>query len=376
MNSIILLYTLTLILSIIFGAIARKTEFCPLGGIADVLKTGNNGRFFMYLFAIGIAILWASLLEGFSILSFDTTRPPYRSYEFRWSGYIAGGFLFGIGMTLSRGCGMKNMLNLGGGDMRAAIALLGISMASYVLLYTDGMMDNLFGWVVTSSPDLSQFDIYNQDLGSFAHYFFSESIGGSIDTWRIFIGLAIAAFFIGLALRSRYFKERKNNRVGGFTIGTLIIAAFYLTGGSLRDSVQEISDFMSEPLYGLGMQSYTFIRPMGDTLRAFTHPVLYFVTLGLVMSLGIGLGSLLYSLFDKSFKVQGIKILTSPRYFIGGLLMGTGGVLGLGCTLGQGMAGTSTLALGSFMTLTFIVLGAYIGIKLQSNFMDDHEVPK
>ena len=371
MDSLLLLYILVFGLSLFFGIIARKTEFCPLGGIADVIQTGNSGRFFMYIFAIGIAILGATLLEASSTLSFDGTKPPYRMPQFRWSGFILGGFLFGVGMTMSRGCGMKNMLNLGSGDLRAIIAVLGMAIAGYILLYVDDAMDSIFGWVTTSSLDLTQFGLKHQDLGSFANQF----IGGNLDTWRLALGIVVASLFIGAAFRSSYFRSRTNNIIGGFFIGSIIIAAYYLTGGQLADSAQEISDFLDEPQYGLGMQSYTFIRPMGDTLQVIGSPVLYLVTLGLVMFIGVGIGSFIYSLLSGTFSFQGIDVSTSPRYFIGGILVGTGGILGMGCTLGQGLAGTSTLALGSFIDLVSLIIGAYFGIKLQRNFMSDHIVP-
>ncbi len=372
MDSLLQLYILAIMLSIFFGFIAKKTEFCPLGGIADIIKTGNDGRFLMYVFAIGVAILGATLLEAFAVISFNETKPPYRISQFRWLGYILGGFLFGFGMTLSRGCGMKNMLNLGSGDMRAIIAVLGMAIAGYTLLYIEGVMGDIFGWVNAFSPNFASLGVEHQDLGSIASYFF----GGDVGIWRTIIGISLAMLFFVIAFRSSYFRRRKNNMLGGLFIGMVIIAAYYLSGGELAVAANEISDFMDEPQYGLGMQSYTFIRPMGDTLQVLTNPVLYLVTLGLVMFLGVGVGSLIYSLFNQSFVLRGISISTAPRYFIGGLLVGIGGILGMGCTLGQGLAGTSTLALGSFVDLLSLIIGAYVGIKLQSNFMDDHELPQ
>ncbi len=371
MNLLVLLYILIFLLSIFFGIVARKTQFCPLGGIADIIKTGNNGRFLMYIFAIGVAIFVATLLEAFSVLSFDNTRPPYRLSEFRWPGYVFGGFLFGLGMTLSRGCGMKNMLNLGSGDLRALIAIFGMSIAAWTLLYTESVMDELFGWISTISPDLVKLGIDYQDLGSIANYFLGIDIG----TLRVIIGIVIATTLIGIAFKSKYFRVRKDNIIGGFFIGGIIISVYYLSGGGLAELATEVSNFLDEPQYGLGMQSYTFIRPMGDTLRILANPVLYLLTLGLIMFLGVGIGSLIYSLFSKNFALQKIDIATIPRYFIGGLLVGIGGILGMGCTLGQGLAGTSTLALGSFVDVIFLIFGAVVGIKLQGNFMDDHKVP-
>jgi len=139
----------------------------------------------------------------------------------------------------------------------------------------------------------------------------------------------------------------------------------------------EHSDFQDEPQNGMGVQSYTFIRPMGDLLYVATNPISYLITFGLVAFLGVGAGALLYSIITRKFQLEWFSSFGEAiRYAIGGILVGIGGILGMGCTLGQGIAGTSTLALGSFFDLGALILGAWIGIKLQQNFMSDHMVPE
>ncbi|MBE8189809.1 MAG: YeeE/YedE family protein [Candidatus Thioglobus sp.] len=97
--------------SILFGAVAQKTDFCPLGGIADYIHRGNSGRLSMYFFAIAIAILGVSVFETLEIFSVENTRPPYRMPQFFWPAYLVGGVLFGVGMSLCRGCGMRSTSN-------------------------------------------------------------------------------------------------------------------------------------------------------------------------------------------------------------------------------------------------------------------------
>jgi uncharacterized membrane protein YedE/YeeE len=45
--------------------------------------------------------------------------------------------------------------------------------------------------------------------------------------------------------------------------------------------------------------------------------------------------------------------------------MGFGGTLALGCTIGQGITGISTLATGSFLTFVAIVFGSALTMKIQ-----------
>ena len=129
------LFLAIFLVSIFFGAVARKTDFCPLGGIADVVHSGNTGRLSMYFFAIAIAILGVTVSEALEVFSADGTRPPYRMSQFRWPAYLVGGAFFGIGMTLCRGCGMKNILNLGGGNLKAIVAILGMGAFNYKSLF-------------------------------------------------------------------------------------------------------------------------------------------------------------------------------------------------------------------------------------------------
>ena len=367
------LYLLAFFLSIFFGAVARKSEFCPLGGVADIMHSGNSGRLRMYFFAIGVAILSVTLLEAFGVISLDSTRPPYRMSQFRWPGYILGGLLFGLGMTMCRGCGMKNMINLGAGNLKAVVAILGMGLAAVVLLYVEGTFEMLFlGWMGPLSPDLAEAGISHQDLGTVA----AVTAGGDVASWRITIGLLLAAVLVLFAFVSADFRQRFDNIIGGLLIGLMIAGAFYISGGALGEAAQEASDFMDQPQNGMGVQSYTFIRPMGDMLYVTANPVWYLVTFGLVMFLGVGTGSVLLSLLTGRFAWQWFSSRGETlRYLAGGVLVGLGGILGMGCTLGQGLAGISTLAMGSFLDLAALIAGAVIGIKLQRRFMDDHVVP-
>ena len=367
-------FVLAFILSIFFGGIARKTQFCPLGGIADIMHSGNHGRFRMYFFAIGTAILGVTLLEALSIINVDSTRPPYRMSQFRWPGYVIGGFLFGIGMTLCRGCGMKNIINLGSGDLKAVIAILGMGSAAVLLLYVEGVFDTYFmSWMGPMIPDLAESGLNHQDLGTIS----AALLGAEVSSMRMIIGGLLVLAFLGFAISSADFRNRLDNWFGGLLIGAIIVGAFYLSGGPLGETAQEASDFMDQPQNGMGIQSYTFIRPMGDLLYVMANPVWYLVTFGLVMFLGVGMGSVMISIMTRQFSLQWFNNpLEGLRFFVGGALVGIGGILGMGCTLGQGLAGTSTLALGSFLNLASLIVGAIIGIKMQSTFMDDHEVPR
>ena len=90
------------------------------------------------------------------------------------------------------------------------------------------------------------------------------------------------------------------------------------------------------------------------------------LTFGLLAALGVVAGSFFWSIVSKSFRIEWFASLGDfVNHFIGAILMGFGGTLALGCTIGQGITGVSTLALGSFMTLIAIIFGSAMTMKIQ-----------
>ncbi|MDH5185285.1 MAG: YeeE/YedE family protein, partial [Gammaproteobacteria bacterium] len=117
----------------------------------------------------------------------------------------------------------------------------------------------------------------------------------------------------------------------------------------------------------LSPQSFTFINPMGQTLgyvsSGFDGSLL---TFGIVALLGVIVGSFIWAMISKGFRIEwfanGKDFWT---HLIGAILMGFGGVLAMGCTIGQAITGVSTLALGSFLAFGGIVLGSATTMKIQ-----------
>jgi len=373
-DEIEVLFISIFILSILFGALARKTDFCPLGGIADVVHSRNTGRLSMYFFAIAIAMFGVTILEAIEIFSVDSTVPPYRMSQFRWPAYLVGGLFFGIGMTLCRGCGMKSILNLGGGNLKTLVSITAMGLAAVMMLYYESFFNDYFlSWVLPVTPNFEDYGILQQDLGTISSVIF----GVDVATMRIIIGLLTSFIILYFVFSSKDFLARKDNVIGGFAVGALIAVAFYISGGPIGELANEASDFSDMPQNGMGTQSYTFIRPMGDLLYIAANPEWYLLTFGLVAFLGVGTGSVLISILTSRFQIVWFSSFKELlRYVIGGIMVGIGGILGMGCTLGQGIAGTSTLSLGSFVDLFALMVGAYFGIRMQKRFMLDHVVPR
>ena len=119
-------------------------------------------------------------------------------------------------------------------------------------------------------------------------------------------------------------------------------------------------------------ESMTFVAPLGYTmdLWAYWTDTATIVTFGIASVLGVMAGSLIYSLAHKTFRWESFN---SPqdmlRHIIGATLMGFGGVTAMGCTIGQGVTGVSTLSVSSFIVLAAIIAGAAITMKVQFAMM-------
>jgi uncharacterized membrane protein YedE/YeeE len=332
-----------------------------------------------WILAIAVAMLGVVVFESMGMVNADGAFPPYRAAQFAWVEHLLGGLLFGIGMTYASGCGNKTLVRVGGGNIKSVMVLLIIGIiAFYMVNPLPGTSNTLYsmlfyGWTNPLAINMSG----GQDLGSIV------ASGESAVTARLVIGLILGLALLVWAFKSADFRSSRDNILGGLVIGLVVVGAWYVTSNvqvgdemdayEMRAYVQEW-DFLADDPEGRpaeaapwSSQSFTFINPMGQSLRyvasGFDNTVLY---IGVLALFGVILGSLFWALVTKSFRIEWFASFRDfVNHFIGAILMGFGGVLAMGCTIGQGITGISTLALGGFLTFISIVLGAALTMKVQ-----------
>jgi len=368
-------------IAFLMGAVANKTNFCTMGAVSDLVNIGDSGRIRAWMLAMAVAIIGVVILEAGGFASLDSTLPPYRGSNFAWLEYIIGGILFGIGMTMGSGCGNKTLLRIGGGNIKSVVLFIVISICAYFMINpfpgSDSTIYSLlfYSWTNPFSASLTT----HQDLGSVM----GKVLGTSIDTTRTTIGLLAAAILLWFIFKSKDFRSSFDNKLGGFTIGAAVLAAWFVTSSMVIISAdgedlswQEyaspsswdmIEDDASARPRDVGPQSFTFINPIGQTLRyALKDFDNAYLSFGIVAVLGVILGSLAWSLISKSFRIEWFASTKDfITHVIGGILMGVGGVLALGCTIGQGITGVSTLSMGSIVALLSIIFGSALTMKIQ-----------
>jgi len=368
----------TFVIALIMGAVVNKTNFCTMGAVSDMVNMGDYGRFRAWLLAIAVALLGVTGLEYLGMVEVNSTFPPYRSGQLVYGENILGGLLFGIGMTFASGCGNKTLIRIGGGNLKSVLVFIIIALiAWYMINPFPGSDKTLFSvlfydWIRPISADLGS----QQDIGAVIS---SENSA----MMRLIAGGLIGLLLLVFIFRSADFRSSKDNILGGLVVGLVILMAWYSSSNiavNADDSLYSMSDYYSEwdmladddtgkPERGsaVAAQSFTFINPIGQSYgfaqSGFDRAM---VTFGLVSVIGVILGSLLWSLISRSFRIEWfVDMKDFITHLVGATLMGFGGVLAMGCTIGQGITGVSTLAIGSILTFISIVFGSALTMKIQ-----------
>lgn len=356
-------------LAVLLGIVASKTNFCTMGAISDVINIGDTGRMRAWVFAIGVAILGVMLLEYFEMINMkltisgDTANPPYRSPIFSWPRHLLGGIIFGIGMTLASGCGNKTLLRLGGGNLKSFFVLLTIGIAAYFMIFTDFGYNYFLRWVEPANIDLTTLGIESQSIGAIVSHFTHTDMQLTHYIVATIIGLSMLIW----AVKSTDFSGDSDNIIAGVMIGLIIVVAWWVTAGGMGKELLEEAEMMDDRPYALGAQAFTFVQPTAHFLMWVKSGLSsVYVTFALVAAAGVIFGSFIYSILFKAFRIEWFSSWNDFfAHIIGAMLMGVGGVLAIGCTIGQAITGASTLAAGSFLTFASIVFGSALTMKIQ-----------
>lgn len=350
-------------LAFIFGFVANKTNFCTMGAVSDVVNMGDWGRMRAWLLAIAVAMIGTNALVLMGYL--DLAKTIYTSPNFIWLAYLVGGLSFGVGMTLASGCANKCLVRVGGGNLKSVVVFLFLGYSALVTL--KGIF-GVFRVTYIQAPAVS----HNFGSSQALPYLLEGLFGLDHRILQIAITAVLAGAILIFCFMDREFLRSPDNILAGVVIGLIITAGWYVTG---KLGYAENPDTLEMTFFGTNShlaESLSFVAPTSYTmdLWAYWSDVDTVVTFGIATVFGIGIGSFVYSLLTKSFRWEGF---TSPqdmfRHIIGAVLMGFGGVTAVGCTVGQGMSGVSTLSLGSFLAFLSIVVGAGVTMKIQYYLM-------
>ncbi|MBK6862744.1 MAG: YeeE/YedE family protein [Ideonella sp.] len=347
-------------LGAIFGAVAARTNFCTMGALSDVVNIGHWGRVRMWLLAIAVALIGASLLAYTGQV--DLGKTIYQRPRLPWLSLLLGGALFGIGMSLAGGCVNKNLIRLGAGSVRSLVVLVFVAIAAYMTL------KGLFGqwrasWLDPVAIDLAALGLPDQSLATML----ALASGLAAPAALLVTAGVVAAALLAFVFADQRFRANALQAGGAAMLGLLVVVGWYLTGHIGYGENPETLETVFFATNSRTLESMSFVAPAAyslELLMLWTDKSLH-ASFGIATALGVAAGSLAHALASGSFRWEGFASLADLRnQLAGAVLMGFGGVTAIGCTVGQGISGLSTLALGSVIATAGIVAGGVATLKV------------
>ena len=352
---------LAFMLAFVFGAVANRTNFCTMGAIVDISVFGDWRRMRMWALAIAVAMAGTGVLVAAGLI--DTAKTIYTAPQVRWVSALTGGFLFGFGMTLASGCGSKTLIRAGAGNLKSFVVMLVLGVSAYMTL------KGLFAvWRVTALDpwrfDVATMGAATADLPALAAAFGMPALAKRALPFVLAAALGVFVF------KDAEFRATREMIAGGIVIGLVVVGGWYVSGhvGYLAEDPSTLEEKFFASNSGR-MESFTFVSPVAYTLELLMlwSDTSRVVTFGIAGVLGVLAGSAAYALASRTFRWEGFgSVEDVGNHIVGATMMGFGGVTALGCTIGQGITGVSTLALGSFLALAAIIVGSVAALRYQA----------
>ncbi|MDH6257305.1 YeeE/YedE family protein [Bradyrhizobium sp. BR13661] len=329
-----------LVIGLVYGAVGLLSGFCLLSSMRGWLAEGDGRLVRSYALAIAVAIAASQFLAGKGMV--DLGKSIYLQQTFSVPVLFLGGLLFGYGMVLSNGCGSRALVLLGRGNLRSFVVVIVLAIAAQMAL------KGLIAPARIALVQASQTTVAANSLPSvLAMLGPTEAVSCALAVVVVVVALILFAF------AQPAFRRSPGQIAAGAIVGLLVAGGWYVTGYLGAD------DFNPVPVTSL-----TFIAPIADSLQYAMLSTGLTLNFGIATVGGVFAGSLVTSLVTGRFKLEGYS---SPRHMLrsagGAALMGIGGVMAFGCSIGQGLTGISTLALGSFIAVAGILLGATAGLR-------------
>jgi uncharacterized membrane protein YedE/YeeE len=329
-----------LAIGLIYGAVGLLSGFCMMSSLRGWWAEGDGRLVRSFALAMGIAVAATQLLAAGGLV--DLGKSIYLQPSFSAPLMFLGGLLFGYGMVLSNGCGSRALVLLGRGNLRSFVVVIVLGITAEMTLK---------GLVAPARIAMVGASQTTTSVNSLPILLAGLGLGPAVA--HMLAAAVVSAALVVFAFMHPPFRKSPGQVAAGATIGLLVAAGWCATGYLGAD------DFNPVPVTSL-----TFVAPIADALQYVMLSTGSTLNFGIVTVFGVFAGSLITALLTGRFHWEGYQ---SPRHMLrsagGAALMGVGGVCALGCSIGQGLTGFSTLALASFVAVAGILLGTAAGLR-------------
>jgi uncharacterized protein len=284
-------------LAVLFGAIAQRTHFCTMGAVADIVTMGDWTRMRMWVMAMGVAMIGFNTMAAFGWI--DASNSIYAGPRVVWLSALVGGLMFGFGMVLASGCGSKTLVRIGGGNLKSLVVFFVLGMAAFATLR------GVTGVLRVATVDTVALHLpAGQDLPTLLGAAFGVERHGLAGVLGVALGLAL----VGWAVARREGRSA-GSLLGGVGIGTLVALLWWVSGrvGHVLEDPRTLEEaFVATNSHR--MESFTFVAPMAYTIDwlIFFSDKSKVLTIAVVSTFGVVLGSALDALVSRRFRWEGL----------------------------------------------------------------------
>jgi uncharacterized membrane protein YedE/YeeE len=329
-----------LVIGLVYGSVGLLSGFCMMSSLRGWWAEGDGRLVRTYALALGVAVALTQILAARSAV--DLGKSIYLQATFSAPVMFFGGLLFGYGMVLSNGCGSRALVLLGRGNLRSFVVVIVLGITAEMTL------KGLIAPARIAAVQVSQITAKLTSVPALL-----SAVGLGEMPARALATSIMSAALIVFAFAHLPFRRSPGQIAAGLLVGILIAAGWFATGYLGAD------DFNPVPVTSL-----TFIAPIADALQYVMLSTGSTLNFGIATVGGVFAGSLVTALATGRFHWEGYR---SPHHMLrsaaGAALMGAGGVMAFGCSIGQGLTGLSTLALASFVAVAGILAGTAAGLR-------------
>ncbi len=329
-----------LIAGMVLGYIARRNFFCTLSALEQHWYGENSDGLRIWVFAAVVAAVFTQSAVALGIA--DTSESFYLSPSFGLPAAIIGGLSFGFGMALVGTCGYGALVRLGGGSLKSLMAVLILGLTAL------STQRGLLAFSRTELLDPLQIDFQ----------FAGDQSLPSIINALTGLNLTLVSTIAVIALPAIWVLKNKNFRSNRQALLTGVIVGAVVTFGWIATSYLALQSFVP-----VQVESASFIAPVSDTILQFAAFTGTTPDYGVGLVVGTVTGAALAARRADNVRWEACDDAAElGRHIAGAAMMGFGGVLALGCTIGQGISAASLLTVSAPVTMLAIGLGARMGL--------------
>lgn len=324
----------------VIGYVARRNHFCTMSALERHWLAGDSTGLRAWVLAAAVALILTQAMQASGLI--DISKAFYLTAPLPIAGALIGGFMFGVGMALVGTCGFGAVVRLGGGNLRAAVVLTGIALAA--IAAQRGLTGHArLALIEPFSIDLSA--LGGQSAGAIASHLTGLNM-------QIPVTILAAAALLWWIFRDGAFRRDREKMIAGLVIGVGIAAGWFVT-----------SYFAHRFFMPVQLEAGSFVAPLGDTMLQIITVTGVRPDYGVGLVIGVLLGAGLCAWRSNDMRWEACDDARElGRHLAGAFLMGTGGILAYGCTIGQGVSAVSVMALSAPLAMAGIAFGARVGL--------------